>query len=173
MRNMIILGNVLIAITFVCVYNGVPAPNPRLDTPTVRVIYALRLSVCSALMMAILVMRIANTRFVTKAINPVEGNAENLVQVDKNCLQNTLEQLVLHVIAQVALASNLSAESAHVLPLMTSFFVIGRVLFVVGYHRGAKYRALGFTITWSPNCCSLVYSTFCLLWAGPTHALIT
>ena len=66
-------------------------------------------------------------------------------------LQNTLEQSFLAVCAYLSWAMLASPASLSVLPAAALLFAIGRMLFIVGYGRGAKGRSLGFALTFFPT----------------------
>jgi len=73
------------------------------------------------------------------------------VAIDKAVLQNTLEQTVLAVIAYNGLAAELPMLAPVLLPVLVSLFLIGRILFIAGYAKGAGHRALGFALTFYPT----------------------
>ena len=66
-------------------------------------------------------------------------------------LQNTLEQSFLAVCAYLSWAMLASPASLSVLPAAAFLFAIGRMLFIVGYRRGATGRSLGFALTFYPT----------------------
>ena len=49
-----------------------------------------------------------------------------------------------------------------VLPIMTGLFVLGRILFWIGYVFDPLYRALGMTITAAPTVIALFYDVYWL-----------
>ena len=53
------------------------------------------------------------------------------------------------------------SEGARALPILTALFVLGRILFWVGYHKHPYLRAFGFGITFYPTVA--VYIWFVLL----------
>jgi hypothetical protein len=73
------------------------------------------------------------------------------VAVDKAVLQNTLEQTVLAALAYNGLAAVLPGIAPVLLPVLVSLFLIGRILFIAGYAKGAGHRALGFALTFYPT----------------------
>jgi hypothetical protein len=66
-------------------------------------------------------------------------------------LQNTLEQAVIAVGLYFALATLLSDAWLSLIPVGIVFFLIGRVLFLRGYPKGAEGRALGMALTMTPT----------------------
>lgn len=79
------------------------------------------------------------------ATNPLAGR-EHLVQVENNFLTNTVEQMLLHLLITLALTTYLDAAEMKIVPLSTFLWVIGRVLFRIGY---PHYRACGIQINFS------------------------
>lgn len=78
------------------------------------------------------------------------GVASSAVMRGNAVVQNTLEQLALAVPVYAALA--IVVDRAVAVLLVTSLlFCIGRALFWAGYGRGARGRALGFTLTFYPT----------------------
>jgi uncharacterized membrane protein len=65
-------------------------------------------------------------------------------------LQNTLEQTVLAAGFYFALAAVAEGAWLALLPVAAGLFVIGRVLFYLGYPRGAQGRSLGMGLTMMP-----------------------
>lgn len=66
------------------------------------------------------------------------------MQVDKNFLQNSLEQLFLSFpILLIATAYFDTPEMMKIIPLYSFTFIFGRVAFRVGYGLGPKYRSMG------------------------------
>jgi hypothetical protein len=79
-------------------------------------------------------------------------------------LQNTLEQAVAAVVLYLALATLLAGDLLVVIPVLAAFFVIGRVLFLRGYAKGAEGRALGMVMTMLPTLLGYVLVIGWLLW---------
>lgn len=65
-------------------------------------------------------------------------------------LQNTLEQVVLAVLASLVVAASFNPSAALVRSLV-GLFAVGRLLFWIGHRHGAKGRALGFGLTFYPS----------------------
>lgn len=65
-------------------------------------------------------------------------------------LQNTLEQAVVAGGFYFAFAAVANGPWLGLLPVSAFLFVIGRVLFYIGYHRGAQGRSLGMALTMMP-----------------------
>ena len=70
-------------------------------------------------------------------------------------LQNTLEQGILAIGAYLALAAALP-RSTTLIATLAVLFSLGRILFWIGYERGAAARAFGFALTFYPTIGGLV-----------------
>ncbi|MFN4271612.1 MAG: MAPEG family protein [Aliihoeflea sp.] len=78
------------------------------------------------------------------------GPPSDSLAIKSAFLQNTLEQTVLAGGFYFALAAVSSGAWLALLPASATLFVAGRVLFYVGYERGAKGRSLGMSLTMLP-----------------------
>lgn len=70
--------------------------------------------------------------------------------INKRYVANTIEQLLLFFFVHAALIYYMPKEEAISLILLASLFIVGRMIFWVGYHRDKFTRALGFGITFYP-----------------------
>ncbi|XP_060071976.1 uncharacterized protein LOC132551849 [Ylistrum balloti] len=170
-RNNIIGGVITCVVTCILGFMLLPAPMPRLETVSMRILYCLRWQIWSVLTLTAGIFVVANKRFFTSAIDPIEGRGEHLIEVHKRYIQNTMEQLVLHVASSALLASFLSPESMMIIPIRVFLFVFGRVTFWYGYMKSPIKRAFGFQVTFAPSVVSLLYCAFCFCNSGPAFAL--
>ena len=85
---------------------------------------------------------VINKRGSTQALNPL-GGKEHLLQLEKNILANTIENGLLFLFITMILATYLDQSEMKLLPLYSSLWVIGRVLFNIGYRISFKYRSYG------------------------------
>ena len=155
-------GAILSVVIFLVGINIFPiGMHQKLSSVTDHVIFTLRCQSFSALTLLIGIARIASMRFFTTAIDPISGKGEQLVAVDSRYLQNTLEQLVLSILGQIILSTYLTTGVVtRVIPSLVTLFVIGRVLFYMGYSASPVKRAAGFGMTFYP---SIVVYVYCLL----------
>lgn len=79
------------------------------------------------------------------------GPPSGALAIKSAFLQNTLEQAVLAAGAYLALATLLSGAWLSLIVVAVALFAVGRILFYVGYPRGARGRALGMTLTMTPT----------------------
>jgi len=73
------------------------------------------------------------------------------VDINNRFILNTVEQFILYFIGNAGLALYCPPEEARTLIILTSLFLLGRVLFWVGYHYNPYVRAFGFGLTFYPT----------------------
>ena len=99
------------------------------------------------------------------AEDPLSGR-DHFLQLEKNVLTNTMEQFAVFCICAFALVTFVdSQEQMKLIPLYTAAFVIGRVLFRIGYgfQSFTVYRGFGMNINFGSNYCILAYIVY-LMW---------
>jgi hypothetical protein len=77
--------------------------------------------------------------------------ANSAVDINNRFILNTIEQFMLYFIGNAGLALYCPPEEARTLVILTALFILGRVLFWVGYHYNPYMRAFGFGITFYPT----------------------
>ena len=103
--------------------------------------------------LAVAVARLAAHRFFSGAdIDAALAPGTPRARILQSLVQNTLEQAVLAMIAYGAwlLPTDPMAPSATAW-LAVGCFSAGRLLFILGYARGAAWRAFGFALTFYPT----------------------
>jgi MAPEG family len=108
--------------------------------------------------LAINIAMIARHRFFTP--DDIDGGGLSAgtptVHLLQSILQNTLEQTVLALGVHAVWASVMPQAWQAAVPIGSTLFVVGRILFWRGYARGAPSRALGFTLTFYPSAVMLL-----------------
>ena len=154
----------LVCFVFMAVF--ISFPKPRLPTLFDRVVFTLRWLMVSLLSIWAGVSLVANVRFATSAIDPLDKSGKKYIEMRSNFLQNTVEQFLLHSFGLIVLSTYLTEESMHWVPLLVILFVISRVLFYVGYSMHPLKRAVGFFMTFAPSTAVMLYSLYCLIVYG-------
>jgi len=72
------------------------------------------------------------------------------LDINTRFILNTFEQFTLYIIGIAGLAIYSPIEDARSLPILTTLFLLGRVLFWIGYHKNPYLRAFGFGLTFYP-----------------------
>jgi hypothetical protein len=106
---------------------------------------------CFVLLVAILMVSTAR-RFSPEDIGgQAAGPPSDRLAIKAAFLQNTLEQTVLAAGFYFALAAVAGGPWLSLLPVAATLFILGRVLFYIGYDRGVEGRALGMGLTMMPS----------------------
>ena len=104
-------------------------------------------------MLVVCVGRLANHRFDTP--EDIHGSGlttgTERAKLLQALLQNTLEQCVLALAVYLAGALLLPVQLLGWVPAAATLFLIGRLCFYAGYHKGAPGRAFGFGLTFYPT----------------------
>jgi hypothetical protein len=106
-----------------------------------------------ASMLVLCIGRLANHRFDTP--EDIHGSGlttgTERAKLLQAMLQNTLEQCLLALAIYLAGALLLPAQLLGAIPAAATLFLIGRLCFFIGYHKGAPGRAFGFGLTFYPT----------------------
>ncbi|MEC9369652.1 MAG: MAPEG family protein [Pseudomonadota bacterium] len=73
------------------------------------------------------------------------------LDINTRFILNTMEQFVLFLVGLSGIALYAPLSEAHSVPILTSLFLLGRILFWYGYHKNPYLRAFGFGITFYPT----------------------
>ncbi len=73
------------------------------------------------------------------------------LDINTRFILNTFEQFAAYFVANAGLSLYCPAEEARSLILLTALFLMGRILFWIGYHRNPYLRAFGFGVTFYPT----------------------
>lgn len=130
-----------------------PIDTSGLKTSVDRLIYTIQWLMVSALAIHAGIHGVGSVRASTSAIDPLEGNAENLVEVPNKILRNTMEQFILHAVGLITLSTYLTETNMKCIPILVLIFLIGRLCFwyAYGYSMQAMNRAFGFATTYLPT----------------------
>jgi uncharacterized MAPEG superfamily protein len=106
-----------------------------------------------------MILVIAGTRPIYSDV--IDGNDQSQrLAVQVRIQRNTLEQLVLMALAHLCLATLLEPENLKILPVLTTLFVVSRVLYWIGYSIHPTLRSFGFVATFYPNIAALVWAAW-------------
>ena len=73
------------------------------------------------------------------------------LDINTRFILNTFEQFILYFIGNAGLAIYCPPQEARTLIILTALFLLGRVMFWVGYHFNPYVRAFGFGVTFYPT----------------------
>ena len=137
--------------------------RPANDDVASRIAFAARWNVVAAIALLIGIGRVGNARFASSEAITGATPEEGPLAIDKRYLQNTLEQLVLFVIAHLAFATLAPADKLQLVPVAAVWFLVARIAFLVGYHRAPTARAFGFGATFYPTVAFLIYDLIAVI----------
>lgn len=138
------LALVLVFITLYGGYHYCPSlPVPKSNDFSDKLIYALRVCAFPAVMtLLVAVLMVSRKRVNGPGHNPLAGK-ESYLQLDKNVLTNTVEQVLVFLLFVLVLITYLQPAEMRIIPLYSIIFVVSRVLFRIGYGIHPKYRSCG------------------------------
>jgi hypothetical protein len=140
------------------VYGPSVAPGPEsTDTPG-RLVFVAQWLLVPGLTLLLCIVVTMSTRVLSQdAFDGTRTPKSRFMEINLRVTQNTLEQVVLAVIAWVGLALTLSAERLGILPVLAALFGVGRLLFWAGYQIDPIMRAVGFGLTAVPTAVAMLW----------------
>ena len=150
LKIQILVGTLIVVLVlYTGYYHGNFIPVPVSTDLASRLAFALRCSLPMVVVLFAAIVLVAIKRAATAAVNPLSGN-EGIVQLEKNVLSNTFEQFVISFTLMMIAATYLdSPQMLKLLPLYSFLFVVGRILFRIGYGINPLFRTVGMSITFN------------------------
>lgn len=158
----IVVGNLILVGLLYGGYYHAPEgviPLPKSGDLSVKLLYTFRLFLFPALFLLVAISLTGLKRGHVGASNPLTGN-EAAMELSKKRLNNTLEQTYIHIMFVVVLTALFQREEMKYVFLSTALFVVGRIMFWVGYGIHPAYREAGNIVTFGNVGTSLVISTY-------------
>lgn len=110
------------------------------------------------------IMSLAHGRFGNASDDPTKCEClDQKMKVNIRYLSNTHEQFTLFIVNVLGLAIFLPVSYLTLIPIYSSLFVIGRIVFWVGYRINPLYRATGFGISFYPAILGILYNSYSVL----------
>ena len=154
-------------------YSDAYIPIPRSNEFGEKLLYAARYCAFpQAIFLIVSIFRVGAKRGSTSAINPLAGK-EHLLQTEKNVLMNTVEQLLCFLLLVVTLTTYLEPSEMRIVPLYSLAFIVGRVLFMVGYSIGPQYRSLGMAVNFNATFFFVGYIIYLMYLRGFMYGTLT
>lgn len=147
----VLVGNWIFSLTYYVLAKEFIDWSPFGWTVGDRLTLAIQCSVIATLPAVIAIVVVAAQRlnpdmWVGQRVRP-----NSALDINTRFILNTMEQFVLFLVGIGGLAIYAPLTEAHSLPILTSLFLLGRVLFWVGYQYNPYLRAFGFGITFYPT----------------------
>lgn len=148
-----LLAFATVAVTlYVGYYHCQCIPVPQSTEFTAKVIYTFRCMIPALVVLLLSVLGVIYDR-VTKAVADPLSGCEHIIQLSKNHLSNTMEQFSIMFLSTIILITFLeSPEEMRLVPLYSLLFVIGRILFRVGYGINSGFRVWGIHVNLYSSC---------------------
>ena len=115
-----------------------------------RLAFLMRTMVFVSLPLLLGILAIAIQRLDPRNVIGQRLKTDTPADINKRYLSNTIEQILIFFFVHAALIYYMPKEEAISLILLASLFIVGRLIFWVGYHRDRFTRAIGFGITFYP-----------------------
>ena len=126
--------------------NALPAPGIA-DTLGERLAYALKANTVAIVPFVVMVITVANSRFLSEAIDPTRRAESRSMEIDGRVADNTLQQNFVFAIASLALSTIVPLHRLQVVWACVIVFVVARAIFWLGYRLNPLYRAPGMSAT--------------------------
>jgi hypothetical protein len=144
---------------------ALPAPQIA-DTAADRLAYALRANVVALLPLFIMLVTIANGRFLSEAIDPTRRAESRTQEINGRVAHNTLEQNFVFAVASLALSTVVPLAYLQVVWACTIVFVVARMAFWIGYRINPLHRAFGMSSTAYMNLGMIIYLLIVIIQAA-------
>jgi hypothetical protein len=133
-------------------------PAPAIDDePAARIAYALKANLVAVLPLFVMIITIANSRFLSDAIDPTRRAESPSMVVDGRVADNTLQQNFVFAIATLAVSTLIPMQYLQIVWAATIVFVVARSVFWIGYRVHPLYRAPGMSATAYLNLGMILY----------------
>ena len=148
-------------------YHCPSLPVPASDDFSSKLVYTFRCAFAPLVVLVVAIAMVGNMRRTTAAGNPLAGK-DHLLQLQKNFLTNTLEQFVVFLVSTLVLITYLQGEEMRLVPLYAMTFIVGRVLFRIGYGIAFYYRSWGMMVNLFSSWFMVVQITYFMFTRGFT-----
>jgi hypothetical protein len=156
------IGVVAMALSLWALVEILPIPAIA-DTSSDRLAYALRANVVALMPFIVMVVTVANSRFLSDAIDPTRHIETRSLEIDRRAADNTLQQTFIFTVATLAASTIVPLPHLQVVRASVIVFVAARAAFWLGYRLNPLYRAPGMSATAFMNLGMVLYVAFHLL----------
>jgi len=133
-------------------------PQPGItDTVEERLAYALKANMVAVVPLFVMIITIANSRFLSDAIDPTRRAESRSMQIDGRVVDNTLQQNFVFAVTSLAVSTFVPFHNLQVVWACAIVFIVARCAFWLGYRINPLYRAPGMSATAYMNLFMLLY----------------
>jgi hypothetical protein len=136
---------------------ALPLPLPDGDDTAARLAFVAHWLLLPGLALFLGIAIVAKRRFFVADAIDGGPSKSRLIEIALRYNTNTVEQTLLAAIAWLGLSLTLSHEMLKVVPAMAMSFLLGRILFFIGYLIAPVGRALGLGLTAYPTFVALIW----------------
>lgn len=158
-----VLGTAIVGSFFYLFYFIYPFPVPVVSETIDKFFFALEWNILPVAMLVFGFMIVAMQRFFSDAIDPISGIESESLMINCRYVDNTLQQAFVFLVVSLLLSLRLEGEMMKIIPLLSISFVLGRLLFWIGYHVNPLLRAPGMFINELVNYIPLGYIIYTLI----------
>jgi hypothetical protein len=127
-----------------------------------RLAYALRANIVAIVPLFVMLATVANSRFLSEAIDPTRHAESRSIEIDGRVADNTLQQNFVFAIASLAMSTVVPLQHLQIVWACAIVFVAARSAFWLGYRLNPLYRAPGMSATAYMNLVIILYILFCI-----------
>ena len=142
-------------------YASFSLPMSLIETTGLKLALSARCASLAGLVLSAAIINVGMRRYPDpkKSTAVTDGAVgDQSMRIPMSFLQNTLEQLMLHLLASIGLATTLSDSALQLVPALSLLFVFGRVIYYFTYSYLPVMRAFGFSMTIGPSTASLAFT---------------
>ena len=133
------------------------SPPDIAATTADRLAFAARLIAWPAMLLLVMVAATSGSRVLGNLYDPIADGETRLYRVSQKVLTNSVEQIAVFAPLMLAAATVVPADRLGVLTAATMLYVLGRVVFWIGYLIHPYARAPGMVMTAAPSAGLAVY----------------
>jgi hypothetical protein len=136
-------------------------PQPGItDTVAERLAYALKANMVAVVPLFVMIITIANSRFLSDAIDPTRRAESRSMQIDGRVVDNTLQQNFVFAVTSLAVSTFVPFHNLQVVWACAIVFIVARCAFWLGYRINPLYRAPGMSATAYLNLGMILYGVY-------------
>ena len=136
-------------------------PQPDItDTVAERLAYALKANMVAVAPLFVMIITIANSRFLSDAIDPTRRAESRSMQIDGRVVDNTLQQNFVFAVTSLAVSTFVPFHNLQVVWACAIVFIVARCAFWLGYRINPLYRAPGMSATAYLNLGMILYGVY-------------
>lgn len=148
----VLVGNWIFSLVYYVGMKQIIPWRPDAWTAIDRLVLMIQCSILAVLPTVLAIAIVAAQRLNPDMWVGQKVKPNSALDINTRFILNTTEQFILFIVGLAGIALYAPHMEGHSIPILTSLFLIGRVLFWYGYHKNPYLRAFGFGLTFYPTC---------------------